>query len=138
MTNEVKKDVLLNLANIFDNAADNGLLLLNYPMCEAYRDCCIPNIEDYRNKFIGINDSINYKKIVHERNTCMDINKYKKDQFTFIQACNIKKTNHVCTDHYSFGNYDNFLTCCSQHNILEHVFKQIVNIVNYFKAIKYI
>ena len=63
--NSDKKSILKEMLEYFNDETDNGLLLINYPMIESFRDYNLPILNDeYYERFISKAEVQNYKKIV--------------------------------------------------------------------------
>lgn len=107
-----KYDFLLNMQRYFSNETENGLLLINYPMIESYRDYIPPApSESFYNRDIEIfkvKDK-KYKQIVDERGFSYDINKYTLNMFEGLFIQNVMKANYLLNNDYSLPNYETFI-----------------------------
>lgn len=124
-----KKAILLEMMKYFYDETENGLLLINYPMMESYRDYKEPLIDlNYRELFISVEDVINkkYKSIVNERGTNKNFSKYTSEEFELLFLQNLMKANFLLTKNYDAPNYDFFVKIVTEQFILDTQFDFIV------------
>lgn len=121
-----KKKVLLDMMNYFSDETDNGLLLINYPMIEAFRDYKepLPNIE-YKELSISIDDVKKYKSIVNDRGTNKNYSKYNLYDFELIFIQNLMKANYIANGDYCIPLYDEFINIVKGENVLNGQFDWI-------------
>lgn len=115
-----RKDLLHFMVNTFDDETEFGLLFINYPMLESYRDFSFQQPLDYKTAFIEKNESKKYKTIVNKRGNCLDITKYNQDKFNLIIGLNIMKLNYLLKGSFSFPDYSSFINDAKQNNILNY------------------
>ena len=118
-----KYTILNEMLNYFYDETENGLLLINYPMIESYRDCKEPLPDkNYINNYISTKDVSGgkYKEIVGNRG----INKNVKSKFTiemfeglFFQ--NLIKTKMVIDGELTLPTYDEFMNYLEGIDVLE-------------------
>lgn len=78
---EQKVEILKQMSSHFNNESDNGLLFINFPMFEAYKEKLINN----HPATFAVN-STNYKDVVDKRGNKIDASKLKYEDF--IQLIN--------------------------------------------------
>lgn len=132
-----KFPILKEMLEYFDDETENGLLLINYPMIESYRDFKSPiNIDEYREKHFSLNpevyrtlynmqNKIRYKGVVEKRGTCIRIDDYTKELFNSIILQNIMKINYICSEKYLKPNYNIFIEQVYGIKVLEKQFEKI-------------
>lgn len=77
-------DLLLRMQRFFSDSTRNGLLLLNYPMVEAYRHLkCVPDSE-YVTRTYSIASGEHYKTIVGRESKYTNLHKYDKEMIDYI------------------------------------------------------
>lgn len=107
-----KEKHLKDMKRYFNNETDEGLLLINYPMIESYRDFQYP-FPDLTYKTRSVDLSVvcqkQYKQLVNERGCNLDINKCNIDFFEQIFLQNLKKANFVVYGEFCIPNYDTFI-----------------------------
>lgn len=125
--NKVDKDIILEkMLHYFNDETENGKLFINYPMLESYRDYVDPLPNNlYMNTHIKVCDSINYKTIVDNRGTNLNLSKYDKKRINDIVLQNIMKSNYILTNEYIKPSYNDFLDIMEGKDILNNQFKII-------------
>ena len=106
-----KKGILTEMLDYFCNETENGLLLINYPMIEAYRDYKEPLIDDnYKNLFVSVEDVFagKYKQLVHERGSTKNFSKYSIHDFELLFLQNLIKANFILSQSEYTPSYDSF------------------------------
>ncbi len=109
---EKKHDFLNDMQNYFSNETENGLLLINYPMIEAYRDFIPPAPSlSFRDRDIDIPivKDKKYKQIVGERGFVYDIKNYDLNMFEGLFIQNVMKANYLLNNDYSMPEYEIFI-----------------------------
>lgn len=109
---EKKHDFLINMQNYFSNETENGLLLINYPMIEVYRDFIPPAPSpSFRDRDIEISfvKDKKYKQIVGGRGFDYDIKNYNLNMFEGIFIQNVMKANYLLNNDYSMPEYNIFI-----------------------------
>ncbi len=105
-----KKEVLEEMLDYFNDETDNGLLLINYPMIESFRDYKKPAPS---NEFIFSKVSLaeisDYKKIVGLRGNNDNFSKYSKKDFDNVALQNIQKANYIVNNCMIKPPYEDFL-----------------------------
>lgn len=101
--------ILRNMTSTFNNETDKGLLLIDYPMCESYRDIDFKDPKVFEFRMFNLEESEPYKNIVAERGNTLDISEYKKKRFDLIISSNIKKLNKLYKNDYSIPDYASFV-----------------------------
>ena len=124
-----KEKILRDMLIHFNDETENGLLLINYPMIESYRDCDA-NLEykDFPNLLVSLNDieTKGYKNIVHDRGNTLDVNKYTINNYEKLLLQNIMKGNFIINGKYLVPNYEYFLdSILLGSKILEHEFEYV-------------
>lgn len=125
---ENKKSVLKEMMNYFYDETENGLLLINYPMIESYRDYKEPLIDsNYKNLFVKVDDVLNkkYKSIVNQRGTNKNISKYTSKEFELLFLQNLLKANYILEKDFIAPEYDSFENIIIGQSILEKQFEYI-------------
>ncbi|MCM1557147.1 MAG: hypothetical protein NC087_06395 [Anaeroplasma bactoclasticum] len=120
-----KKTILEEMMKYFYDETENGLLLINYPMMESYRDYKEPLIDpNFKNLFISIEDVLNkkYKSIVNERGTNKNFSKYTAEEFELLFLQNLLKANFLITNEYAAPSYDFFVEIVTGKFILDTQF----------------
>ena len=109
---EKKHDFLISMQNYFSNETENGLLLINYPMIEAYRDFIppapSPSFRDRDIEICFVKDK-KYKQIVGGRGFDYDIKNYNLNMFEGIFIQNVMKANYLLNNDYSMPEYNIFI-----------------------------
>lgn len=124
-----KKSVLKEMMEYFYDETENGLLLINYPMIEAYRDYKEPLIDpNYKNLFISVEDLKNkkYKSIVNNRGTNKNFSKYTAEEFELLFLQNLLKANYLLANETDVPIYDFFVKMTAGQSILEKQFEFIL------------
>ncbi len=123
-----KKSVLKEMSEYFYDETENGLLLIDYPMIEAYRDYKEPLIDPtFKDLFISVEDVLNkkYKSIVNERGTNKNFSKYTAEEFELLFLQNLLKANYLITKEYVVPSYDYFIKLVTKQFILDAQFNFI-------------
>ncbi len=126
---ENKKSVLKEMMNYFYDETENGLLLINYPMIESYRDYKEPLIDlNYKDLFIKVDDVLNkkYKCIVNKRGTNKNFSKYTIKEFELLFLQNLLKANYILGKDFTAPEYESFEKIIMDHCILEKQFEYII------------
>ena len=127
---ENKKDILLKMMNYFSDETENGLLLINYPMIESFKDYKEP-LPDKNYKDLSINTTLvkdnKYKSIVNDRGTVKNYSKYTILDFELIFLQNLMKANYIVNDYYAIPDYNQFIDFVVGKSILEKQFEIINN-----------
>ncbi len=121
-----KEEYLNEMLDYFNDETENGLLFINYPMIESYRD--FPknlNIYNYKDLKIEISKVPNYKSIVHKRGLQLNITKYNKLLFDFIVLQNVLKIEYIINKKYELPKWDVLISYLTGKEILA---LQFVNI----------
>ena len=80
-----KLEILAKMAKIYTDSSDNGLLLVNSPMSESFRDYRIENDGSFQlNPSIEIGESGSYKSLVDKRGNNRGLSKYGLCDFARI------------------------------------------------------
>ena len=125
---ENKKEILYKMMNYFSNETDNGLLLINYPMIESYRDYKEPlPYEDYKELTVPVQvvKNLKYKSLVNERGTSKNYSKYTLEDFELIFIQNLMKANYVANGKYVVPDYNEFIKLVEGENVLDGEFKYV-------------
>ena len=125
---ENKKEILLKMMNYFSDETDNGLLLINYPMIESYRDYKEPlPYKDYKELTIPVRvvKDLEYKSLVDKRGTAKNYSKYNLKDFELIFIQNLMKANYVANGMYEVPDYNEFIYLVEGKNILDGEFKYV-------------
>lgn len=123
-----KYSFLNGMQKYFSEETDHGLLLINYPMIEAYRDfnpaapsnsyyCVDIDISDIKEK--------KYKEIVGKRGYDLDISSYNIDLFENVIIQNIEKANYIINNKYELPEYMEFLSYIYESILLKKEFDYI-------------
>ncbi len=119
-----KKSILLEMKEYFNDETENGLLLINYPMIESFRDYQIPApSNEYFFRHIRKHESKNYKEIVGKRGNNLNLSKYSKIDFENITLQNILKVNYLLKNIKDAPSYDDFLNYIQNKSIINKQFK---------------
>lgn len=125
---ENKKSVLKEMMKYFYDETENGLLLINYPMIESYRDYKEPLIDpNYKDLFVKVVDVLNkkYKSIVNLRGTNRNFSKYTTKEFELLFLQNLLKANHILGNDFIAPEYDSFEKIIMGQSVLEKQFEYI-------------
>lgn len=123
-TDEEKKTVLIKMQEYFNDETENGLLLINYPMIESFRDYQKPAPSDeYFDRYIEKQESKMYKSIVGIRGNNINLSQYSKDDFENITFQNILKVNYLLKNNKKAPLYSNFIDYIQDHSILNKQFE---------------
>ncbi len=120
-----KKKVIKEMMQYFYDETENGLLMVNYPMIEAYRDYKAPLIDSaYKDLFVLVDDVLQrkYKSIVNKRGTNKNFSKYTAEEFELLFLQNLLKAHYMITREYAPPSYDSFLKYVTDRIILETQF----------------
>lgn len=123
-----KKCILKDMMKYFCDETENGLLLINYPMIESYRDYKEPLIDPkYKDLFISVEDVIGkrYKNIVAKRGTNKNFSKYASEEFELLFLQNLLKANYILNSEYIYPDYEFFTKIITDSSILDVQFKFI-------------
>ena len=121
---EEKKSILLEMKEYFNDETENGLLLINYPMIESFRDYQIPAPSDeYFNRYIEKHESKKYKEIVDRRGNNLNLGKYSKTDFENITLQNILKVNYLLENIKDSPSYHDFLNYIQNDSIINKQFE---------------
>lgn len=87
-TAEEKRSILAHLSNFFVDSTDQGMLIVNSPMVESYRDLSVlPNNKVQINDDIKVEESQSYKDLVGRRSKGVPpLSKYSKDSFLITSS----------------------------------------------------
>ncbi len=126
---------LIKMQEYFDNETENGLLFISYPMIEAYRDFDLENLNNFKDNFISIDDSINYKMIVGERGINKNISKYDFEMFNKLIFHSICKMNYTIHNSYTLPDYKVFINMVVKKTLINKQFilikdKKIISVVS--------
>lgn len=127
---ENKKEILLKMMNYFSDETDNGLLLINYPMIESYRDYKEPlPYKDYKDLTVQVQviKDLKYKSLVDKRGTAKNYSKYSLKDFELIFIQNLMKANYVANGKYEVPDYNEFIKLVDGKSILDGEFKYVEN-----------
>ena len=95
-TLEEKVKILRQLSEVYSDSSDNGLLLIDSPMVESYRDYSKDEKGNFRlNEPISISDSKRYKEIVGKRGVQGNVTSYKRELFTRLTMLNIRAIERI-------------------------------------------
>lgn len=94
--------VLKQMANTFNNDSEFGLLLINYPMFESYREKY--NCSQLEQNAFGDFKSKNYKDIIDKRGLKIDSTKLKHDDYYSLISSSLMMTNYVVNNSFSIPN----------------------------------
>ena len=112
ISDDKKQEFLADMQNYFSNETENGLLLINYPMIESYRDYIPPapslSFKD-RDIEISIVKDKKYKQIVGDRGFTYDIKNYTLNMFEGLFIQNVMKANCLINNDYSLPTYETFI-----------------------------
>ena len=112
ISDDNKQEFLADMQNYFSNETENGLLLINYPMIESYRDY-IPLAPSLSFKDRDIDVSLvkdkKYKQIVGNRGFTYDIKNYTLNMFEGLFIQNVMKANYLINNDYSLPDYETFI-----------------------------
>ena len=121
---EEKKSILLEMKEYFNDETENGLLLINYPMIESFRDYQRPAPSDeYFNRYIEKHESKKYKEIVDRRGNNLNLGKYSKTDFENITLQNILKVNYLLENIKDSPSYHDFLNYIQNDSIINKQFE---------------
>lgn len=121
--NSDKKSILKEMLEYFNDETDNGLLLINYPMIESFRDYNLPILNDeYYERFISKAEVQNYKKIVGIRGNNFNLSKYSLDDFENITLQNVLKANYIVNNLKCIPTYEDFMLLLQSDSILDKQF----------------
>lgn len=112
---------LMQMQKVFSDSTKNGLLLLSYPMVEAYRHLkSIPD-DDYLYRAYDPAQEEHYKTVVGRETGFANLNKYDKVLIDYIFTVNKQKLEYYVSDscsHLSDKLYE-FLKCqCYRSDVL--------------------
>ncbi len=127
---ENKKEILLKMMNYFSNETDNGLLLINYPMIESFRDYKEPlPYVNYKELTVSVElvKDLKYKSLVDKRGTSKNYSKYTLEDFELIFIQNLMKANYVANGKYEIPNYEEFINLVEGKNILDGEYNYVDN-----------
>ena len=125
---EEKQEILLKMMSYFSDETDNGLLLINYPMIESFRDYKEPlPYVNYKELTVTVElvRELKYKSLVDKRGTAKNYSKYCLKDFELIFIQNLMKANYVVNGKYEIPEYDEFVELVEGKNILDGEFKYI-------------
>ena len=118
--------IIKRLASVFNSAAgDFGQLLIDYPMCEAYRDFAYNKSSLKNNIEIKLCNSADYKDIVDKRGNCKDINDYSKNDFDLVTKVNVRRLNYLISGNLETMKYYTFINEVESSKILKLEEKQM-------------
>ena len=121
---EEKKSILLEMKEYFNDETENGLLLINYPMIESFRDYQRPAPSDeYFDRYIEKHESKKYKEIVGRRGNNLNLGKYSKTDFENITLQNILKVNYLLENIKDSPSYHDFLNYIQNDSIINKQFE---------------
>lgn len=92
----------------FDNETLHGKLYVSYPMIEAVKDCgsCL----DRRFECLAyISDNLKYKSVVHSRSAFQSIRDLSADDWRYLFAVNVLRTNKLLYGEYGGRDYRMFV-----------------------------
>ena len=110
------------MAEYFTNETDPtvGRLYINYPMFESIRDCDLPFDESYRDAYVEIGVTGEFKQIVaSRRRTKIAIKAYTMEEFRLLTKMNLYKLNLLSYGEWASMSYDRYLNCSMSATILE-------------------
>lgn len=88
-------EALQKLKNHFSDSLDSGLLLLSYPMIEAFRHLKENDDPDFFDRFIKSGEELGYKERVGHETNFYDITKYNIHNVDYMISMHLKKLNHL-------------------------------------------
>ena len=110
----------------FSDETDHGLLLIDYPMVEAFRDYHKPAPDPlYKERSISIHELTNYKHIVKERGNTSKLYFFGKKAFIAILKQNLMKANQIVNSTYALPNYEDFQKFTIGKDIFQNEFQII-------------
>ena len=121
-----KKEIILEMMHYFSDETEHGLLLIDYPMVEAFRDYHKPAPDPlYSTKSISIHELTQYKKIVKERGNRSKLSYFGKKAFLAIFKQNLMKANQIVEGKYVLPSYLKFKEYVLGNSILDNEFLSI-------------
>ena len=129
---QTKEQILKQMMNHFSDETENGLLLINYPMVESYKDYKEPLPYDrYKELYVLVEDVLDrkYKQIVDKRGTSKHMRDLTYEDIELIFVQNLCKANYIVNNKYEMPTYDTFQELVSGYTLLD---KQLSNIGNGF------
>lgn len=120
-TIDERKECLKEMLNYFNDETENGLLFINYPMIESFRDYTPPPIDyDYVNRTVSLNElsTHKYKCVVDKRGDIRNYSKLFLDDLEKIFLQNVMKANYIVDGSFSIPNYEIFLDYMDGKKIL--------------------
>ena len=123
--NEEKFIVLRKMQELFNDETENGFLLFNFPMIEAYRHFKSFDtiIEEYKDSIISCEESHHYKNYLSIHGNIYDINKYKLEEFELIVKANMMKINYLITNDYKTPEYNHLMNYILNYKVLDEEIK---------------
>jgi hypothetical protein len=120
-----KQSALSDMIMYFSDETENGLMLINYPMIESYRDCAFPCDDTFMAIEIEQNRLSDYKKIVAARGNYVLLSKYDVNSFLALLGQSIKKANLLVTNDSSLCDLNSYRKYITQRNVLDAQFARI-------------
>lgn len=121
-----KKEIVKEMMDYFSDETDHGLLLIDYPMVEAFRDYHKPAPDPlYKERSISIHELTNYKHIVKERGNTSKLYFFGKKAFIAILKQNLMKANQIVNSAYTLPNYEDFQKFTIGKDIFQNEFQII-------------
>lgn len=126
LTNDKKKIALIEMQRYFNDETENGLLLINYPMIESFRDYQKPApSEEFFERHIKKEEAKQYKSIVGKRGNNDNLSKYKREDFENITLQNILKVNYLLSNNKEAPKYEDFISIIQDNYFLNRQFECI-------------
>lgn len=121
-----QQEVVQEMMDYFNDETDHGLLLLDYPMVEAFLDYQSPAPDaNYRYRTIRVSSLLHYKEIVRERGNRSPYHVFGKRAFLAITRQNIMKANQIVYRKYQMPSYAVFKEFVQGRTILLKEFEWV-------------
>ena len=117
---EQKVEILKQMSSHFNNESDNGLLFINFPMFEAYREKLIN-----QQPATFVVDRTNYKDVIDKRGKKIDASKLKHEDFIQLIRESLFIESFILNEHSKKLDYSNIVNSWYDSSILESQLQKI-------------
>lgn len=126
MTYEEKNLKIDELLTFFDNETENGLLLISYPMVEAYKDWDDKG-QDCSSCLANIMENTKYKSLVQERHPGHDQRDFFSfDNWVLLMQITLSRAMYLVRGNQDDTKFENMQETVQQHLIFEAQNKKFV------------
>lgn len=118
---------LVAMKKLFNDPLNKGLLLINYPMIEAFKHLNKMPDYNFNNLTVSIEEIKDYKKLIHHCSYYHDYTCYSRHQIINIIFHHGVKLNYLVNAKIAFPNYDEFERIVKDENFCRKQYENYQN-----------